>query len=208
MTAVQPSAIIVEDHPLVSEIVEDILTTIIPGMAIFRAGDCREIATVVGSKEIEIGVFDVSLPGGNVFAAIRSCKERRRQFRAVILTGNSDQFVVSQGMQSGVAAIISKNNPRDVIYSHIKTALSASHMVLCPFFSHLANAQPDFVPAGGAVTNREKEILDLTLKGLPIKNISEALGISPLTVKKHRQRILAKCGARNTRELIAQSRTP
>lgn len=60
--------------------------------------------------------------------------------------------------------------------------------------------------AGTDLTTREKEILKLIDKGMYSKEISEHLSISIHTVNRHRQNILEKMSAGNTREAINYAR--
>ncbi len=61
-------------------------------------------------------------------------------------------------------------------------------------------------PAGGTLTRRETEILELIDAGMYSKEISERLSISIHTVNRHRQNILEKTGAGNAREAINYAR--
>ena len=51
------------------------------------------------------------------------------------------------------------------------------------------------------VTRREKEILDKMFKGLNAREIGKELYISPLTVEKHKQRLLSKFNVKNSVQL-------
>jgi two-component system, LuxR family, response regulator FixJ len=53
---------------------------------------------------------------------------------------------------------------------------------------------------------REREVFALVAKGLSSKEIGRLLQVSPRTVEMHRAKILAKCGARNTVDLLLRMR--
>jgi RNA polymerase sigma factor (sigma-70 family) len=53
-----------------------------------------------------------------------------------------------------------------------------------------------------ALTEREREVMNLALKGLPSKVIGENLGISHRTVEQHRSRLLEKLGVGSINELM------
>jgi transcriptional regulator EpsA len=57
----------------------------------------------------------------------------------------------------------------------------------------------------GAVTTRERQILRWVREGKSNQAIAEILGISPLTVKNHIQKILRKLGAGNRAQAVAQA---
>ena len=54
------------------------------------------------------------------------------------------------------------------------------------------------------LTSREKEILDLSMKGIGCKQIALHLGISTSTVKKHRSSLMDKPGASSMVELVGR----
>jgi DNA-binding CsgD family transcriptional regulator len=67
-----------------------------------------------------------------------------------------------------------------------------------------ASAGPDAPsPDAPALSDREKEILDLLSKGYTTPQIAEALCLSPETVKWYRKKLLVKFDVANTAELVA-----
>jgi len=52
------------------------------------------------------------------------------------------------------------------------------------------------------LTSREREVLDLALKGHSCKAIAQKLGISHRTVERHRSRLLEKLGVSSVTELL------
>lgn len=57
-------------------------------------------------------------------------------------------------------------------------------------------------PRLAALTEREREVLQLVARGLHAKEIARELGISPRTVEVHKARVMDKLGARNVAELV------
>jgi DNA-binding CsgD family transcriptional regulator len=55
------------------------------------------------------------------------------------------------------------------------------------------------------LTDREIQVLKLIAEGKTNAKIAVELGLSPLTVKTHRQNLLHKMSASNTAQLVANS---
>jgi len=66
-----------------------------------------------------------------------------------------------------------------------------------------AGAPPDLAALG--ITAREADVLGLVADGLTNREIGERLYLSPRTVEKHVERLLAKTGVKNRSQLIAQA---
>jgi DNA-binding CsgD family transcriptional regulator len=66
-----------------------------------------------------------------------------------------------------------------------------------------AAAPPDLAALG--ITAREAEVLRLVADGLTNKEIGERLFLSPRTVEKHVERLLAKTGAQNRSQLVSRA---
>lgn len=66
---------------------------------------------------------------------------------------------------------------------------------------HLAPVRRSF-SGSAALTDREHEVLETIIAGETSKMAGRRLGISPRTIEVHRAHILAKCGARNTADLL------
>ena len=68
------------------------------------------------------------------------------------------------------------------------------------------------VPASNApptsLTDRERQVLSHVREGLSNQQIGEAMGISPLTVKNHVQKLLRKLGAANRAQAVAKTSSP
>ncbi len=63
------------------------------------------------------------------------------------------------------------------------------------------SAKPDYIDPN-LITSRERQVLELSATGCPIKQIAERLGISERTVEKHRSNIIQKTHAENIMEAV------
>ena len=54
----------------------------------------------------------------------------------------------------------------------------------------------------GALTPRERDVLDQLVAGASNKEAGRTLGISPRTIEDHRANIMKKLGARNAADLV------
>ncbi len=102
-------------------------------------------------------------------------------------------------------------------FLHKRGSVNSALGVLIPADQESARAQTSAVPTkkfvgnkldkpayadASIITNREMEILQLSAKGIPIKQIAEQLHISQRTVEKHRSNIISKTNTENIVEAV------
>ena len=67
--------------------------------------------------------------------------------------------------------------------------------------AYLARAARGELPDSGQLTEREEQVVKLIAEGNTTREIAHALTISPRTVERHRENVLAKLGVRDRTEL-------
>jgi two-component system CheB/CheR fusion protein len=110
----------------------------------------------------------------------------------VIITGGGDLAMAVKAMKAGASDFIEKPLRREELLASVERALVQSRD------SGAAEAWRDAAKGQlGALTSRQREIMDMVLAGHPSKNIAADLGISQRTVENHRAAIMHKTGAKS-----------
>ncbi len=157
------------------------------------------------SAEAFLAALPAKLPGGCALVDVRMAgmsgldlhremKRRGIALPVIIITGHGDVPLAVAALKAGVADFIEKPFDSDVILAAIHDALTA-----IPAPSHLYQDIPSRI---ARLTPREREVMDLVVKGQPNKVIAHQLQIALRTVEIHRARVMEKTGARNLSELV------
>lgn len=113
--------------------------------------------------------------------------ERGVTMPIIIMTGHGDVSVAVQGMKAGAVDFMETPFEKAVLIDAIERAFDRIHsdqdMVA-------RAARADIII--GALTTREREVLDGLAQGLPNKTIAYDLGISSRTVEVHRANLMTK----------------
>jgi DNA-binding NarL/FixJ family response regulator len=119
-----------------------------------------------------------------------------------LTTFDLDEYVYA-GLRAGAAGFLLKDTLADELLQAVR-AVAGGHNVAAP--SVTRRLVRHFVATGprgaataalGALTARERDVLELIAEGLSNQEIADRLGISEGTVKTHVSRILAKLGLRD-----------
>lgn len=144
-------------------------------------------------------VLDVNLPGLNGLD-LQQQLAGRRDLPIVFITGQGDVPRTVRAMKAGAVEFLTKPFKDDVLLDAIRGALDHSVAVL-RLDSELRSLRDRY----GSLSAREREVMTLVISGLLNKQVGGELGISEITVKAHRGRLMRKMGADSLPHLVTMA---
>ncbi|MEU0132245.1 MULTISPECIES: response regulator transcription factor [unclassified Streptomyces] len=182
-----------------------------------EAADGAQAVALARSTLADVVLMDIRMPGTDGLTATRMISEDPglAGVRIVMLTTfEVDEYVV-RSLRAGASGFLGKGAEPDELLNAIRVA-AAGEALLSPVATKGLIAT--FLAQGGtsgegpdatayserlaALTGREREVLVLVAGGHSNDQIAERLAVSPLTVKTHVNRAMAKLGARDRAQLV------
>jgi FixJ family two-component response regulator len=145
-------------------------------------------------------VLDVSLPDLNGLALQKLVAVDRIDMPIIFITGYGDVPMTVQAMKAGAVEFLTKPFNDDVLLSAIRCAIERSFAVL----NDEAETQA-LRDCYASLTPREREVMALVVSGLLNKQIGGELGISEITVKAHRGKVMRKMKAGSLADLVTMA---
>ena len=142
-------------------------------------------------------LLDVRMPEMDGLEVQQALTERGVAMPVIVLTGHGDIGIAVKAMKAGAVDFIEKPFESDVLLDAIGRAferLDRSADVLA------RAADADLVL--GALSAREREVLEGLAQGYPNKTIAYDMGISARTVEVHRANVMSKLGARSLSDAL------
>ncbi len=142
-------------------------------------------------------VLDVSLPGLNGLDLQRLVAGERTDMPIIFITGHGDVPMTVQAMKAGAVEFLTKPFNDDVLLTAIRAALERSRAALS-----LAAEMRVLRDRYASLSQREQQVMALVVSGLLNKQIGGELGISEITVKAHRGKVMQKMMAGSLADLV------
>jgi len=142
-------------------------------------------------------LLDVRMPEVDGLEVQKLLVERGVTMPVIILTGHGDVSIAVRAMKMGAVEFIEKPFEKAVLVAAIEAAferIAAADGVS----ARAADAQMIL----GALTPRERDVLEGLAQGLPNKTIAYDLGISPRTVEVHRANLMTKLDVRSLSDAL------
>jgi RNA polymerase sigma factor (sigma-70 family) len=195
MTQSEPIITIVDDD----EAVRDSLALLLN----FRGFRCRGYASAEACLNAWSPdwrgclLLDLRMGGMDGLALQQALSERGSHLPVVFLTGHGDIAHARAALKAGAVDFLEKPYAEDALLEAVREAVARDAR------QHAVQSYSEEIAARMArLSERERQVLELTVAGKPNREIAELLEISPRTVEVFKARMMEKMQARSLPELV------
>ncbi|HTQ95219.1 MAG TPA: response regulator transcription factor [Candidatus Acidoferrum sp.] len=142
-------------------------------------------------------ILDISMPGLNGLELQKRVVAEHPDLPIIFITGHGDVPKTVQAMKAGAVEFLTKPFNDDVLLSAVRQALERSRIILGQQ-TEINTLQERY----SSLTSREREVMALVVSGLLNKQVGGQLGISEITVKAHRGKVMQKMKADSLPDLV------
>ncbi len=194
--------LVADDHPIVCDGLAAVLSTQPDFAVVGAAYDGTQATALTAALRPDILLLDLAMPDLSGVEVLGRLHQLNLPTRAIVFTAyDTDERIVG-AVRAGARGYLLKGAPRDELFRAIRVVHAGGSLLEPLVATKLLRQVSQPGPAGGALTAREHEVLDLLAQGSPNKSIARALGISERTVKFHVTAILHKLNAENRTEAV------
>lgn len=203
--------LIVDDHFIVRQGLKSMIAAVHPEWEIFEAENGIQAILVASRVKPNLILMDHMMPK---LDGIKAASLINRDFpgsKIIMVTMSNPDDLLSVSIDAGVTLIISKDASNGEILETITKFANGISKVMArnpgkPSGNKnkkiKTGKRPDRHTSSLLLTDRELEVVELMMKGFPLKRISDHLGISKRTVEGHKLKIMKKCNLHSSSELI------
>jgi DNA-binding NarL/FixJ family response regulator len=200
---------LVDDHKLFREGLRALLQSQAGFTVVAEATNAAEAYEAVRATEPDVVVLDMLLPGSSGVSVARELLRANPLRKVLALSMVKDEQHVAGALEAGVLGYASKEQSAEDVVAAIRT-VAQRQPYLAPGISRTVidevrrggRAQSSDTAPLAQLTQREREVFDLTIAGVSTAGIARQLYISKRTVETHRARILRKLNAHSATDLV------
>ena len=156
-----------------------------------------EAVEFCATHEVDVVLMDMVMPLMDGSEATRRILALGKPVKIIVLTSFHEQDLVQQALKAGATSYLLKNVSAEELAEAIRAAHGGFSILAPEATQALIHADRQRSDIGFDLTEREREVLALLVKGLSNLEISNQLSISMATVKYHLTNIFTKLGAKN-----------
>jgi two-component system, NarL family, response regulator len=185
--AAKIKVLIVDDHPIMRVGIAAIIEATPDMTAVAQAGSGEDAVELFERHLPDITLMDLRLPGMSGVEAIRTIIARHEAAKFVVLTTYEGDEDIHQALQAGARSYIIKGMPHDALVGALRRVHAGGRFLPQPVSRALHSRIPN-----SDLSAREREVLDLIVRGKSNREIATDLGITESTVKCHVSVILMR----------------
>jgi DNA-binding NarL/FixJ family response regulator len=177
----------IDDHPFVRAGVIRVISLREELTVVAEGSTGEEAVELFVAHRPDVTVMDLQLPGMGGLQAIRAIKQVAPEAKVIVLTMYDGSENILNALRAGAVGYVLKDAvPEDLI--RVIGEVSAGRTAFPSDVEAQATVRADYPP----LTPREREVLELLVRGLRNKEIAGDLGISEDTARVHLRSIFLK----------------
>lgn len=195
--------VVADDHPAIIDAVTRFLRDEDDVDLVGRAADGNQALRLIEERAPDVAVVDIRMPGVTGIEVARRLCAGGSKTAVILYTGYPERSLLLDALDAGARGFLLKEAPLTDLMRAITIVCGGGTYVDPALAGLLAGPQAaDRLPT---LTKREREVLRLLADGMRNEQVAVQLSISPLTVRTHVKKAMAKLEADTRTQAVARA---
>ena len=207
--AAKAKVFLVDDHPLVREMLKSLIEQQSDMSACGEAGDAAQALKGIAAGKPDVAIIDLSLKESSGLELIKQIKQRHPQVSQIVLSMHDEKLYAERVLRAGARGYVMKRESTRQIVAAIRAVQSGklwlSDALSDAFAARFVGSQPHAGSALETLSDRELEVFGLLGQGLQTRQVASSLNVSIKTVQAYCARIKQKLQLSSATELLREA---
>lgn len=180
--------LIVEDHPLVREALENRLRVALADVDVAYSGaSLRDALAVAAESAVDCAILDLDLGDGRS-PVLNTCDLVDAGVRVLVVSALADPATVGATLRAGALSFVSKQAPAQEFIEAVSATLAGEAFTSRDVAAMVYNDNSGSVP----LSERERMAMMLYASGLKIEAVARRMNVKPATAGEYIRRVREK----------------
>ena len=194
--------LIVDDHPIVREGLDRLLSREEDLLVCGQAEDAPQALELLESVRPDLAIVDISLASGNGLDLVRQMRAEDTRIRILVSSMHDETLYAERALRAGARGYINKQQATEKIVEALRRIVDGRIYLSEQMTDRLLSKVADNPTSSRRISvdrlsNRELQVLELIGNGVGTAEIAERMNLSVKTVETYRQRIRQKLSLKN-----------
>jgi DNA-binding NarL/FixJ family response regulator len=197
--------LIVDDHRMFRQGLKRLIEEHDDVRVVAEAANAAEAVDALRANPVDLGIFDLSMPGRGGVELIAHAKELLPAIRVLVISMHGDDPYVTQALRAGADGYMTKEYAADDLLQAVRRVASGGRYICSSVAEGLARGIVEREGGGQLhtrLTEREYRVFQMLGAGKKGSDIAKELSLSEKTVSTHKANVLQKMDMSNRTELV------
>jgi DNA-binding NarL/FixJ family response regulator len=197
--------LIVDDHRMFRQGLKRLIEEHDDVRVTAEAANSAEAIDALRTTSVDVGIFDLSMPGRGGVDLIAHAKELQPAIRVLVISMHGDDPYVTQALRAGADGYMTKEYAADDLLQAVRRVAGGGRYICSSVAEGLARGIVEREGGGQLhtrLTEREYRIFQMLVAGKRGSDIAKELSLSEKTVSTHKANVLQKMDMSNRTELV------
>jgi DNA-binding NarL/FixJ family response regulator len=194
--------LIADDHALFREGLRQVLRQLGEEVCVLEAGNYAELrALLEAHADADLAIVDLDMPGAEGDRRLESLLAAHPTVPTVVLSASEHTADMQRALDAGAMGYLTKSTPAEVLLCALRLVLSGG-VYVPPALVRRGEPRGDRDVGLGALSARQRDVLERLVLGQSNKEIARELGMSEATVKVHLTAIFRALNVSNRAQAV------
>jgi DNA-binding NarL/FixJ family response regulator len=176
-----------------------------PQALLSEVDDYKSLSSLISRENFDLVILDVNMPNGTLQQAIDFIKLKQPELKILIFSSQDEHLYGLRYLKMGADGFLNKHSSKEKIDDALSAMLEKgqfiSEGIKDTILSNTLNKEQKTSPLE-SLSNRELEVANRLVEGLPLKELSNRLNLHSSTISTYKNRVFEKLKIQSIPDLV------